>query len=231
MLKFHFTFNKEEMAGWLDKMDREGWQLRRTAAGFCTFDRVAPGTYDYQIDYRGPGVQPDPAYSDFMADMGVDVVCRWGPWVVLRRPAAEGPFELYTDAASRAQHLGSVLRFFKIMCILEFAACLMLLTAAAETGEWWMYIVCAVGFAAAAGMAARIIQLRREMGDRAGRGIWASDPALRWLAIAGTLCLCSSPLIAWTTSNEAGPAFLRGVGIGLCVVALVRGFSHGYGSD
>ncbi|MBD5559107.1 MAG: DUF2812 domain-containing protein [Clostridia bacterium] len=219
MIRFHFTFNKENMAAWLDEMDRHGYKLRRTAAGFCIFDPVAPGTYDYQIDYAGGGAL-DPAYRSLMADLGIEIVCRWGPWVVLRRMASEGPFMLYTDAASRLEHLKKVRSFFALMACLELFAVTLLASLALPDRQWPLLVVAGLGLAAAAAMIARAKNIQAEitaLDPNSSAG--APEPLPRVLIALGCVCILISYVLQEASISDAA-AFLRGAGIGLLLVSI-----------
>jgi len=102
--RFRLLWDKDEEQRWLNEMCHNGWALKKFFAGLYTFVPCRPGEYIYQVDLLpGQGFTPsDPTgYDEFMADMGVDVVQHWGRWAILRKSAAEGPFEIYTDLDSQ----------------------------------------------------------------------------------------------------------------------------------
>ena len=39
-----------------------------------------------------------------MQEMGAEIIANWGFWAVLRKPADEGTFELYSDVDSQIEH-------------------------------------------------------------------------------------------------------------------------------
>lgn len=220
MIRFHFTYNKDKMAQWLDEMDRQGWQLRRMAAGFCSFAPVKPDTYDYQIDYAGGSL--DPGYGSLMADLGIEIVCRWGPWIVLRRPAADGPFELYTDADSRLGQLTKVRRFFKTMAALELLCTVFLFSLALAERTWFLLIFCGVGLAAAVSMIVRVRQIGSEMVLLgAPGGLMRTDQIALSLIGAGCVCIGIRYLLP-TGSHDITADILQGFGIGLECIGLLR---------
>ena len=104
MIRWKFTFDKDDEQDWLNDYARQGWAMTNFFAGMVTFVPCQPGEYIYQIDLLpGKGLRAD-NYEDyviFMHEMGVEVLQRWGRWVYLRKRAEEGPFEVYTDAASK----------------------------------------------------------------------------------------------------------------------------------
>ncbi len=104
MIRWKFTFDKDGEQDWLNDWARRGWAMVSFCVGMVTFVPCQPGEYIYQIDLLpGKGLRAD-NYEDyviFMNEMGVEVLQRWGRWVYLRKRAEEGPFEVYTDAASK----------------------------------------------------------------------------------------------------------------------------------
>ncbi|MDR1807015.1 MAG: DUF2812 domain-containing protein [Propionibacteriaceae bacterium] len=102
---------------WLNSMSAEGWHLIRVGNFSYTFERGEPGAYIYRtqllIDEKNPLASARSRawreYLDTLADSGAEqvriprldqsmgVVC-------LRRPAALGPFELFSDLQSRVEY-------------------------------------------------------------------------------------------------------------------------------
>lgn len=115
MIKFKFTFDKDQEQGWINDLCQQGWAFVSFFAGVCTFVPCEPGEYIYQIDLLpGTGLKAsDPeGYREFMEETGVEVVQRWARWVYLRRRAAEGPFEVYTDTQSMIDLYRRIRRMF-----------------------------------------------------------------------------------------------------------------------
>lgn len=104
MIRWKFTFDKDDEQDWLNDWCQRGWAMVSFCVGVVTFAPCQPGEYIYQIDLLpGKGLRADDyeGYVIFMNEMGVEVVQRWGRWVYLRKRAEEGPFEAYTDAESK----------------------------------------------------------------------------------------------------------------------------------
>ena len=97
-----WEFEKEER--WLNDMAAQGWALE--AVGWCTYRFVEcqPGEYIFRLEMR----DHDSAYLDFLAELGVEYVGRVIQWIYLKKPAAEGPFDLFSDMDSRIAHLRRV---------------------------------------------------------------------------------------------------------------------------
>ena len=104
MVKFKLFINKGEETEYLNEMARKGYAMTGFALGFYTFESCRPGEYIYQVDITEGLFRVSGDYRDFMREMGVEIVCLWGPWVILRKRAEEGPFVLYTDVESSIEH-------------------------------------------------------------------------------------------------------------------------------
>ena len=104
MIRWKFTFDKDNEQDWINDYAQKGWAMTGFFVGMVTFVPCQPGEFIYQIDLLpGTGLRAE-GYEDyvgFMNEMNVEVLQRWGRWVYLRKRAADGPFEVYTDAASK----------------------------------------------------------------------------------------------------------------------------------
>lgn len=220
MIRFHFTFNKEKMAAWLNEMAAQGWLLKRFGAGFCSFRKGTPGSRVYQADLA-PGFGPLPAdYRELMEELGIAVVCRWGPWVILAKPADGSPFILYTDTQSRAAHLKRMQRFFSIMALFE-ALCLMLLLAGMPflPGLQLIFSLCAcVAGGAMTAMGIRAASLGSEVARLEGVDPVSLRP--RRLAVIGLGFLLAGLLLGTGPAASLGE-FLCGAGSGLFITGTI----------
>lgn len=122
MIRFKFTYDKDEEQEWLNDYCRQGWAMTGFFMGVVTFAPCRPGEFIYQIDLLpGKGIWAD-KYEDyviFMHEMGVEVLQRWGRWVYLRRRAEDGPFEVYTDLESQIELYRRIRRMFLWALIIE----------------------------------------------------------------------------------------------------------------
>ena len=60
MIRWKFTFDKDEEQDWLNEYARQGWAMTRFCVGVVTFAPCQPGEYIYQIDLLpGKGLQAD----------------------------------------------------------------------------------------------------------------------------------------------------------------------------
>lgn len=119
MTKFKLLFNKDEETKWINDLAEQGWAMRSFFSGFYSFERCQPGEYLYQVDFADKFAHLSRDYRDFMEEMGVEIVCQWGFWVILRRHAQEGPFELYTDVESTIEHYRKIRNMFKVVTAFE----------------------------------------------------------------------------------------------------------------
>lgn len=119
MIKFRLMLDKEKETAWLNELAGQGYALRGFFAGFYSFEACEPGEYVYQIDITPGMFRVDDDYREFMLETGVEIVCLWGMWVILRKRAAEGPFELYTDVESSIEHFEKIRKMFKRVAVIE----------------------------------------------------------------------------------------------------------------
>ena len=127
--KFKILFDKDYEQDWLNEMCTKGWAMESFFAGLYTFSPCEPGEYIYQIDLLpGTGLKPEAPeeYVTFMEETGAEVVQLWGRWAILRKRAAEGPFEIYTDAFSQIQLYQRIRKMFLWALGLEFLCSLSL---------------------------------------------------------------------------------------------------------
>lgn len=129
MVKFRLYFDKDAETEWLNQMAAEGWAMKSFFAGFYTFEKCKKGEFIYQVDFGDKLFKISDEYREYMQEMGIEVVQTWGYWIILRKPAFEGAFELYTDAESAIEHYSKIKNMFKgvltvaVIClIMELAA-------------------------------------------------------------------------------------------------------------
>ncbi len=119
MKKFALYYDKDKEMAWLNKMAQDGYAMTDFFAGLYTFEPCEKGEWQYQIDIGNGFFGVRKEYSDFMEEMGIEIVKCWGPWVILRRKAAEGEFELFSDVDSQIAQYKKILIMFKIVTGIE----------------------------------------------------------------------------------------------------------------
>lgn len=99
-----WDFEKEER--WLNEMAMSGWAL--VGVGWCRyeFEKTEPGAYIVRLQMR----QNDQDYLSFMEEIGAEYLGRVFKWIYFRRPAEDGPFQLFSDIASRLEQLRWIAR-------------------------------------------------------------------------------------------------------------------------
>jgi uncharacterized membrane protein YuzA (DUF378 family) len=110
--KLYWDYEKEER--WLNHMAAQGFALADYTWGTYRFERSAPGEWIYRVELLSRDVSGvrRREYLDFMRDAGIQSVATHLSWVYFRKPAADGPFELFSDLDSRIAHYQRVLAVF-----------------------------------------------------------------------------------------------------------------------
>jgi len=110
--KLYWDFEKEER--WLNDMSAQGLNLVHYSWGTYTFETGPAGEWIYRLELL-PGDVRDPKsqkYLEFMSEVGVQAVATYMRWVYFRRPAVDGPFEVFSDLDSRVAHYQRILTMF-----------------------------------------------------------------------------------------------------------------------
>lgn len=119
MIQFRLYYDKDAETAWLNQMAADGWAMKRFFAGFYDFRECEKGAYIYQVDFGNRLFSVSDDYRELMQEAGIEIVQTWGYWVILRKRACEGIFELYTDTASSIEHYKKIRRMFKAVTIIE----------------------------------------------------------------------------------------------------------------
>lgn len=177
MTVFKLYFNKDKETEFLNEMAGKGHAMTGFCAGFYSFDSCEPGEYVYQIDITPGMFRVSNDYREFMKDMNVEIVCLWGPWVILRKKAAEGPFVLYTDVESMIEHYRRIRRMLKIATVLEICCLFMELFAALNGMSAGLAFSCVIAAVILIFLreVARINRILDELRERIGE-----PPECRW---------------------------------------------------
>jgi len=117
--KIYYNFEKEER--WLNSLAAKGLAL--TDYSWCryVFEDKTPGEYTYRIELLDHlATHPESRrYIEFVESTGAECVTTYMRWAYFRKKAADGPFELYSDNASRIAHYRRVRAFWLGFLILE----------------------------------------------------------------------------------------------------------------
>jgi hypothetical protein len=108
---------KEEK--WLNELAAQGLAMRSFWLCRYIFEECEKGEYIYRIELleEMPGHPSSEAYIRFMEESGVEFVQPWVRWAYFRRKAADGPFELFSDADSRIAHYSRICRLYTALAI------------------------------------------------------------------------------------------------------------------
>lgn len=136
MIKFRLYFDKDKETDWINKMSEEGYAMTGFFAGFYWFEKCEPGKYVYQIDFGEKLFAVSNNYREFMQETGIEIVQTWGYWIILRKLASEGEFQLYTDVDSSIEHYTKIRTMFKVGAIIELIGFFMELVWAMEGNPW-----------------------------------------------------------------------------------------------
>lgn len=142
MIRFKLYMDKDAETKWLNEMSEEGWAMKSFFIGFYRFEKSEKGKYAYQIDFGEKLFKVSNEYREFMQEAGIEIVQTWGWWVILRKLASEGEFELYTDVESSIEHYSKIRRMFKIGAVIEIV-CLWMEIMAATIGQVSFAVVAA----------------------------------------------------------------------------------------
>lgn len=229
MVRFRLYYNKERETAFLNEMSQKGYAMTGFCAGLFTFDRCEPGEYIYQIDITQGFFRVSDEYREFMREMDVEIVCLWGPWVILRKKAAEGPFVMYTDVESTIQQYTKIQRLFKGAAIAEIMAMLVEIVCAIQGSSlalvffFLLAAICAAMIRELIRVKGILVELKSRQGlepeekDSDGKKNLSGLIALGFLFNAFGLLL-----------QETGPdgEFLKGFFQGLAIVCFLAGAVH-----
>jgi len=117
--KAYWNYEKEEK--WLNDMSAKGLAL--TDYSWCryAFTDSRPGEYIYRIELLKnlPSNPESRKYLQFMEENGVEHIASYMRWVYFRKKAADGAFDIYSDAESRIQHYKRVSLLWLILGLAE----------------------------------------------------------------------------------------------------------------
>lgn len=122
--KLFMDFEREEK--WINEMAEKGFNLAAYHFSTYTFEEGKPGGYLYRLELleNPPTHVESRAYIKFMEENGVELVDTYSRWVFFRKKAADGPFDIYTDYASRINHYKRILTLLGAVLILNLGAAL-----------------------------------------------------------------------------------------------------------
>ncbi|HAS74881.1 MAG TPA: hypothetical protein DCS67_12120 [Clostridiales bacterium UBA8960] len=117
-----YDFEKEER--WLNEMSAKGLSLSDYSWCRYVFEEKPNTQYIYRIELLEnlPKHPESSAYLRFLEENGIECAAMYWRWVYLRKNAADGPFEIYSDNASQLKYYQRLLVFFNMLMGIEFGA-------------------------------------------------------------------------------------------------------------
>ncbi len=144
MIKFKLYWDKDPETKWLNEMADEGWAMTGFFAGFYKFEQTEKGKWRYQIDFGEKFGSVTEDYREFMNEAEIEIVQSWGYWIILRKLASKGKFQLYTDVESSIEHYTKILKMFKVVTIIELICFFIEVMAAANGAAIGWVFACIV---------------------------------------------------------------------------------------
>lgn len=118
--RFFLDYDKEEK--WINEMAEKGWHLEKFASIRFVFKKDELGKYIYRNEFIGGLSKKEKEdYFELLKDSGVTIVHECFCWVYLKKPKAEGDFELYTDTSSKIDYFNRILNIFFVLYLLNIA--------------------------------------------------------------------------------------------------------------
>ena len=114
-------WNPEKEESWLNEMAAKGMAL--TDYSWCryVFEECNKGEYIYRIELLDNSARhPESiSYIKFLEDTGVEFVASYWRWIFLRKKAADGPFDLYSDLDSKIKYYKKIRSFWTAFAVME----------------------------------------------------------------------------------------------------------------
>jgi hypothetical protein len=100
---------------WLNQQGDSGLMLIGYRNGEYDFEDVSPAKYMYTIELPNYSGEKKKKYFAFLEQSGISVAAEYAGRVYLRKNAAEGPLELYTDTGDANRQIRK--RYAYLICI------------------------------------------------------------------------------------------------------------------
>lgn len=114
-------WNPEKEENWLNEMAAKGMAL--TDYSWCryVFEDCNNGEYIYRIELLDNTAKHSESisYIKFLEDTGVEFVASYWRWIFLRKKAADGPFDLYSDLDSKIKYYKKIRSFWTVFAAME----------------------------------------------------------------------------------------------------------------
>jgi len=118
--KYWLVMNPYDIEKRVNEMASQGWHLKKFTWIRFTFEQDEPGSYIYRHDeLERFGSTYEDEYLDFLKFSGIEQVDRSGNFVFFRKPAHEGPFELYSDKKTKISNLSKKITLLSLILLLN----------------------------------------------------------------------------------------------------------------
>jgi len=169
--KWFWVWDFDEEEQWLNEMAAKGLAL--VDVGYCRYDfeECVPGEYQVRLELLENQLQHAESrqYIRFLEETGVEQVGNYFRWVYFRKKTADGPFDLYSDLASRIRHLKRIITLILPISCANLCIGFTNVGNAAATGIWIAkvgYINLVIGVLGCVG-AWRLVKKRRRLEEEA----------------------------------------------------------------
>ncbi len=123
---YRYFMDDQKEEKWLNEQSDKGFQLTKVQFSRYTFVEGAPGEYIYRNEIlNGLTSKGIKDYLEFLQESGIEIVDQCVGWGYFRKKAAEGPFELYSDASSKITYLNRLLYIFGLLYIINLYFCVL----------------------------------------------------------------------------------------------------------
>lgn len=120
MDKYRIVVNPNDIEKWVNDMASQGWHLKKFTWIRFTFERGEPNSYIYRYDeLERFGASYEDEYLEFLSSSGIEQVDRSGNFVFFRKPASDGPFELYSDKKNKISKLSQKISLLLSLILLN----------------------------------------------------------------------------------------------------------------
>ncbi|GIN57347.1 hypothetical protein J8TS2_16660 [Lederbergia ruris] len=114
LYRLYWDYEKEE--NWINEMAAQGWHLKKFFFGRFTFTKGEPGAFIYRNEFIiGMSANEKKDYFEFLKDSGITIINELCGWVYMKKSAAEGPFEIYSDTKSKITYYKRMLNIFLLL--------------------------------------------------------------------------------------------------------------------
>lgn len=109
LVKYRFMLDYEKEERWINEMSARGWHLKKFCLGRFVFEREEQVEYIYRNEYIIDLKKVEKEeYKSLLKDSGAEIVHESFGWIYVRKLASEGPFEIFSDSASKITYYNKV---------------------------------------------------------------------------------------------------------------------------